>query len=978
MQKALCSFMLTLALINAGLFIGQPAQAAAVTMGETNILTNDDSGNANLLVAQKATLSQAATLQSLSFYVPIAAGKLRLGVYDSSGPSGGPGTKIAETAEMTPVVGWNTGNVLSPVTLSSGSYWLAYLTNNNGLYFRNTFNGFARAYSYSYGVMPNTFSLTPSNLDGLHWSLYASLNTDTGPDDIAPTVSISAPNNNSKVSGTSVTVSANASDNVSVAGVKFLLDGQILGTEDTTAPYSLTWNTTQATGGAHSLLAVARDLTGNIATSTSINITVDNQAPTGSVLINSGGLATNNRTVVLTLSASDAQSAVTQMRFSNTGSSYSTAEAFTISKTWSLTTGQGTKTVYVQFKDELGNWSPAFTDTISYDTTQPTISSVAVSGITNNSATISWITNEPATSQVEYGNTTAYGSLTALDTNLLTSHSMVLTGLTPSKLYNFRVKSTDAAGNQRLGSNTTFTTLAGQADTIAPIVPTNLTANPTSSSRIDLSWNASFDNIAVTGYKIFRNSAQVGTSVTTSYADQNLSPNTQYTYTVSAYDATGNNSPLSSSTSATTLPDTIAPTVSLTSPANGSTVSGSISVIASSNDNAAVAGVSFYADGILMGTEDTASPYTLSLDTRSMTDGPHTLYAIARDQAGNSATSSPVAILVDNTAPPTNMTVRYVNTASTAGGNGTTNATSGSDRAFASLLEAINSLPNVLTSPVTIYLDGAGGPDTQPVNQQPFDMVTTAENYLLITTNAANRATVPIDPNRYTLVATNTNALYNNIPSHIRIDGVQIQLNITNGSSYIGVKTSNANQTATDIDNRVSNTVVKCVVTSGNAIGFTTRFPDARANGNSYIWNSVAYDCTTGFDNDFVGAQYINNTSFNNNYGFIDEANRSLKVVNCLAAKGFKPASIGFIGSFSLDSDYNAEDDGNGVPGSHSRSLQTFSFIDPTNRNFRLSPSDTGAKDRGMSDPLNGKFSDDLDGTTRTTSWDIGADEVTP
>ncbi|MDQ3565563.1 MAG: Ig-like domain-containing protein, partial [Pseudomonadota bacterium] len=64
----------------------------------------------------------------------------------------------------------------------------------------------------------------------------------TGPDSTPPTVSITAPANGGTVSGAAVTVSANASDNVGVAGVQFKLDGVNLGAEDTTSPYSLTWN----------------------------------------------------------------------------------------------------------------------------------------------------------------------------------------------------------------------------------------------------------------------------------------------------------------------------------------------------------------------------------------------------------------------------------------------------------------------------------------------------------------------------------------------------------------------------------------------------------------------------------------------------------------------------------------------------------------------------------------------------------------
>jgi len=95
-----------------------------------------------------------------------------------------------------------------------------------------------------------------------------------GGDITPPVVSITAPANGAAVSGTSVAVTANASDNVGVAGVQFKLDGANLGAEDTTFPYGIVWNTTLASNGAHILTAVARDAAGNTATSTGVGVTV--------------------------------------------------------------------------------------------------------------------------------------------------------------------------------------------------------------------------------------------------------------------------------------------------------------------------------------------------------------------------------------------------------------------------------------------------------------------------------------------------------------------------------------------------------------------------------------------------------------------------------------------------------------------------------------------------------------------------------
>src|SRR2546425_628236 len=101
------------------------------------------------------------------------------------------------------------------------------------------------------------------------YAVQFSVTSDTTP----PTVSISAPVNGATVSGSAVTVSASASDNVGVSGVQFKLDGANLGAEVTAAPYSTTWNTTLAANGSHTLTAVARDAAGNTATSAAVSVT---------------------------------------------------------------------------------------------------------------------------------------------------------------------------------------------------------------------------------------------------------------------------------------------------------------------------------------------------------------------------------------------------------------------------------------------------------------------------------------------------------------------------------------------------------------------------------------------------------------------------------------------------------------------------------------------------------------------------------
>src|SRR5581483_9420816 len=100
-----------------------------------------------------------------------------------------------------------------------------------------------------------------------------------------PTVSVTGPANGATVAGV-VSVTASASDNVGVVGVQFLLNGSNLAAEDTTVPYSVSWNTTSVANGTCTLAAVARDAAGNTSTSSvsvTVNNVVDTTAPTVSL-----------------------------------------------------------------------------------------------------------------------------------------------------------------------------------------------------------------------------------------------------------------------------------------------------------------------------------------------------------------------------------------------------------------------------------------------------------------------------------------------------------------------------------------------------------------------------------------------------------------------------------------------------------------------------------------------------------------------
>jgi hypothetical protein len=179
------------------------------------------------------------------------------------------------------------------------------------------------------------------------------------PDTIPPTVSITFPASNANVSG-SITVSANASDNVGVSGVQFKLDGNNLGAEDTTSPYSTSWNTTSVANGSHTLTATARDAAGNRTTSTAVTVTVNNTTSDTTAPIISTVKAISITTSAATITWTTNEAADTQIEYGLT-TTYGKATPLDGTLTFShsqVLSGLTPNTLYhykVKSKDMAGN-----------------------------------------------------------------------------------------------------------------------------------------------------------------------------------------------------------------------------------------------------------------------------------------------------------------------------------------------------------------------------------------------------------------------------------------------------------------------------------------------------------------------------------------------------------------------------------------------------------------------------------------------
>ena len=152
----------------------------------------------------------------------------------------------------------------------------------------------------------------------------------------------------------------------------------------------------------------------------------------------------------------------------------------------SWTVAAGAHSLFLGHRDEQARADriiltddPAFAPAeVPTDGTPSVISAMASGGLTTSGATITWTTNEPADSQVEYGTSTSYGSATTRDPALVLSHSAILEGLQPATLYHYRVVSVDRGGNVTRSADLTFTT-AAPLDLTPPATVQNLRRDDT-------------------------------------------------------------------------------------------------------------------------------------------------------------------------------------------------------------------------------------------------------------------------------------------------------------------------------------------------------------------------------------------------------------------------------------------------------------------------------------------------------------------
>ena len=284
--------------------------------------------------------------------------------------------------------------------------------------------------------------------------------------------------------------------------------------------------------------------------------------------------------------------------------------------------------------------------TAQNDTIPPSVpTGLAASAITINSFTLTWTAstdNVGVTAYEVFRGTTSLGTVAAPATTL------AVVGLAPNTAYAMKVRARDAAG--RWSAQSIALTVKTLADTTPPAISSGFATSALTATGLTLTWSASTDNVAVTGYEVFRNGITAGTTTTLSRAFTGLAPTTAYSFTVRARDAAGNWSAQSPAFVISTPPDTTAPAVPIGLAASLVTTTGFTLKWTAATDNVRVTGYEVFRNGVSLGLTTATSRAFTAL-------APATTFSLtvrARDAAGNvSALSAPLSVstLPDTAAP---------------------------------------------------------------------------------------------------------------------------------------------------------------------------------------------------------------------------------------------------------------------------------------------------------------------------------------
>jgi len=433
-----------------------------------------------------------------------------------------------------------------------------------------------------------------------------------------------------------VSVSLSATDTQSgVATIRYTLDGSDPTASSATysAPFTVSTTTT--------VKYRAWDDAGNIEATNSQLIQIDTIAPSSSISCNGSTCSTStySAAVTVTLSATDTESGVAVIRYTLDGSD-PTASSTAYSDPISIS---DTTTVKYRAWDNAGNVEATNSQLVQVVQTAPDTEAPTSSIACNLSVCSSAWYGGPVSvtlSAADGGSGVAAIRYTTDGSTPTTSSATYSAPFTVSTTTTVKFRAWDNAGNIEATNSQLI-----QIDATAPT--SSISCN---GSTCSTGWYKASITVALSatdsqsGVAVIRYTTDGSTPTASSPAYLGsfvLSATTTVKYR--AWDNAGN---AEATKSQLIRIDVAAPTVAITSPADGATVTGTVKITVTASDaGSGVAQVSFYADGVLIGTAKSA-PFTLNWNTKKVSVGQHTLFAVAQDVAGNSQTSASIRVTV--------------------------------------------------------------------------------------------------------------------------------------------------------------------------------------------------------------------------------------------------------------------------------------------------------------------------------------------
>ena len=634
-----------------------PATPQRATITVTATANDTDSGVAKVdlydggtLIESKATgVGGKYTFSLDTTKLSDGAHTLRAIAFDNAGLSAE--TSASLTVDNTaPVVNW-----ISPAdgTVTRGEVTLNATTNEGTV-------------TYTVDGTPLTGNKATFSSDGTH-TITATAQDAAGnrttstirvtSDATAPTAQITGPTAGSTLTSNPVTINVTGNDTGSgVNSLEVFANGTSVGTVSG-ASGTVTWT---PTSGTYDLTVIATDKAGNkSAASAPVNVTVklataDTTAPTfvGTATVQPAPTATFSRGVItLDGFVKDPESGVSQVALFNGG--------VRLNATPSLSAQPDGSTRYALTLDSKALADGTYTLTIQATNGVGLVSNQDISvKIDNTAPTLNW--NAPTTvgsagtitlnATTETGATITYAASCGTITGSTWTYGDCQDG-TPATL---TATATDAAGNTTTQTRTiTVDRTAPTVQITSPTQGQKFTQNP-----ITIAVSGT-DNVAVERIDVLNGTTKIGTVTGAQGTVTWAAPNGNQTLTARAYDRAGNSTDTTVTfTVALTTSDTTPPTGNVTAPAGD--IKGQVALTVTAFDTttvtdaaSGVATVSLYIDGLLSGTQTTGvdRTYTFATDTTKLSEGNHAVKAVITDNAGNTFTTPPVTVRVNNAAP---------------------------------------------------------------------------------------------------------------------------------------------------------------------------------------------------------------------------------------------------------------------------------------------------------------------------------------